>query len=541
MFKTILLIAFSLFVSSTSAFAQLPELNIERPFRRCGTSMLLERDRAENNAMTRAISTSENYVPHSGSITVPVILVNFKDVKFTINNPVKAFDQFFNGPKQIELGYGNALNHGSVAEYFYDMSGGNFNVKFKIYGPVTVDNNETYYGGTNKNNNKDENPRQLVKDAIAKLQASSEKITDDSEFSSDNSTIDIVYIVYAGIGQNIGGDSTTVWACTGPFSTTFANKKTRWFSIASELSNASVDSNGKLSSRGTSPAIAGIGVTCHEFSHSLGLPDLYPAKLPYYPSNQEMELWDLMDGGEYSGSYQGYCPTAYTAFEKNEMGWPVSIKELSESQPVTMTESTLDGGTAYKIVNPSNSSEYFMLENIKRSGWNSEQCGQGLLVYHVNRPSGDLSLSSDFNNTQGYPRMAVVPADGITLSTDDAKNYSQYISSLTGDLFPGTGNMSPNTLNVTELSDAKPQPNFCWYDSELTQKLPTNKALQNIKYSNGVVTFNYIHDVAAGINDIRINMPADNRIFTVDGVYMGTNLNALPHGVYIINGRKIVK
>lgn len=30
-------------------------------------------------------------------------------------------------------------------------------------------------------------------------------------------------------------------------------------------------------------------------------------------------------------------------------------------------------------------------------------------------------------------------------------------------------------------------------------------------------------------------------IYSVDGVYMGTDLNALPHGVYIIKGKKVVK
>lgn len=48
------------------------------------------------------------------------------------------------------------------------------------------------------------------------------------------------------------------------------------------------------------------------------------------------------------------------------MGWPVDIEELTANQAVTMSKSTLDGGTAYKIVNPNNSNEYFMLEKIKK-------------------------------------------------------------------------------------------------------------------------------------------------------------------------------
>lgn len=528
---------------SVSVYGQLPEVIGQRPFRRCGTSILAQQEKSETGVFTRSIAASAHYVPHTDSITIPVILVNFKDVAFTINQPRLAFEQFFNGTTQLDYGNGNSFNYGSVANYFSDMSGGTFKINFQLYGPVNLDYNESYYGGSSSKGG-DEKPGQLVEDAITKLQASNEKITDATPFCNGGASVDCVYVIYAGLGQNDGGSSTAVWACTGDANstTTLAGKNVRWFSIAGERGYYNLDSNGILSKGGSTPAIAGVGVTCHEFSHALGLPDIYPFSNAeaQQTNNQCMEYWDLMDGGEYAGD-DGYFPTAYTAFEKNEMGWPVDIQELTENQPVTMSKPTSEGGTAYKIVNRNNSNEYFMLENITKTGWNSYQSGNGLLVYHVNRPQGNLWMKTDFNDTPNYPRMAVVPADGACLSSYIEANHNSYINSLTGDLFPGTRNMSPDKLNVTELSDVKPQPNFCWYDSKLTSKLSTNRALKNIKYDNGVVTFYYIHDVAAGINDIRITPPADNRIFTVDGVYMGTNLNALPHGVYIINGRKIVK
>jgi immune inhibitor A len=46
--------------------------------------------------------------------------------------------------------------------------------------------------------------------------------------------------------------------------------------------------------------INGIGLFCHEFSHTLGLPDLYAPSGNLSP-NVAMEEWDLMDGGEYVG------------------------------------------------------------------------------------------------------------------------------------------------------------------------------------------------------------------------------------------------
>lgn len=502
--------------------------------KRCGTSMLLdEQEATNNNGKKKVISSSDNYVPHTGTINIPVLLVQFKSEKFTVNEPKRAFDQFFNGTQQDSLGNDNERNHGSVAQYFKDMSNGHFTPSFKIYGPVTVDNNESAYSTSGGSNSW--KARQLITDAIAKLQASDDSVTDATSFCNGGSTIDCIYIIHAGVGQNMGGSDSTIWAHMSTANgISLAGKTIRWYTISSELF-PSKNSNGN-------PMINGIGVTCHEFSHALGMPDFYPTASSAHIDNQEMEYWDLMDGGEYAGN--SYCPTAYTAFEKNEMGWPVDIQELTANQSVSIVNSTEKGGTAYKIVNPNNSNEYLMLECIQCRGWNRQQYGNGLLVYHVCRPdNGTITTGTAYNNTPGYPGMAVVPADGACLSSY-INGSSSYRRSLYGDLFPGSGNMYPDTLNVTELSDAKPQPNFCWYNSDKTQKLATNKALQNIKYNTatGVVSFDYIHDVATGIRTINTQRSnTQNGIYTIDGRYVGNDINALPRGIYIVGGRKLIK
>lgn len=498
--------------------------------RQCGTAMLMEREAAAYSKGQRAISTQNNYVPHTGTITIPVVLVNFKDVKFKINEPKKAFDQLFNSDTQADLGDRNHLNYGSVAKYFRDMSHGEFTPKFKVYDPVTVDQPETYYGGKREDDNKDENPWQLVKDALKLVE---DQVTEDDikSFCSDGKTIDCVYIVYAGLGQNDGGDGTTVWAnCWTTAGATLRGKDVRWYTMSGELSPVKIKN-------GTIPVVNGLGVICHEFSHSLGLPDMYPTETSAYLDNQEMEYWDLMDGGEYT--YNGFCPTAYTAFEKEQMGWPVKIKKLDSDVSVTMTTSTEQGGTAYKIVNPQNDKEYLMLEYIQQEGWNQYLFGNGLLVYHVCLPSETLSSGTRLNNAPGYPGMAVVPADGACLSSYIKANENDYGNSHYGDLFPGTGNLQGQ--NVTELSDVNKQPNFCWYNADKTEKLKTNKALRNIKYENGV-SFDYVNDVASGILPVWDNRQnADGKVYSINGTFLGYDLSTLPHGIYIMNGQKIVK
>ena len=496
--------------------------------RQCGTAMLMEREAAAYSKGQRAISTQNNYVPHTGTITIPVVLVNFQDVKFKINEPKKAFDQLFNSDKQADLGNGNHFNYGSVAKYFRDMSNGEFTPKFKVYGPVTVDKPETDYGGKREKDNNDENPWQLVEDALKLVE---DQVTGDDikSFCSDGKTIDCVYIVYAGLGQNDGGDGTTVWAnCSTTRGKTLGGKEVRWYTMSSELSPEIKDKNGTIIKP---EGVNGLGVICHEFSHSLGLPDMYPTAKSAYLNNQEMEYWDLMDGGEYT--YNGFRPTAYTAFEKEQMGWPVDIRTLDSDLSVTMTTSTEQGGTAYKIVNPENDKEYLMLEYIQRKGWNKHLFGNGLLVYHVCVPSETLDLYTRLNNKPGFPGMAVVPADGACLSSYIKANEDDYINSHTGDLFG---------QNVTELSDTNKQPNFCWYNAAKTEKLSTNKAIKNIKYDNGVLTFDYVNDVASGILPVWGDKQAtDGRVYSINGAYLGDDITKLPHGIYIVNGQKIVK
>ena len=497
--------------------------------RQCGTAMLMEREAAAYSKGQRAISTQNNYVPHTGTITIPVVLVNFQDVKFKINEPKKAFEQLFNSDTQADLGNGNHHNYGSVAKYFRDMSNGEFTPKFKVYGPVTVDKPETDYGGKREKDNNDENPWQLVEDALKLVE---DQVTEDDikSFCSDGKTIDCVYIVYAGLGQNDGGDGTTVWAnCSTTGGKTLGGKEVRWYTMSGELSPEIKDKYGTI----IKPVgVNGLGVICHEFSHSLGLPDMYPTETSAYSDNQEMEYWDLMDGGEYT--HAGFCPTAYTAFEKEQMGWPVDIKTLdSDANNVKMTTSTEQGGTAYKIVNPQNDKEYLMLEYIQRKGWNKHLFGNGLLVYHVCLPSETLYSRTHLNNAPGFPGMAVVPADGACLSSYIKANEDDYINSHKGDLFG---------QNVTELSDTNKQPNFCWYNAAKTEKLSTNKAIKNIKYDNGVLTFDYVNDVASGILPVWGDKQAtDGRVYSINGAYLGDDITKLPHGIYIVNGQKIVK
>lgn len=473
------------------------------------------------------------YLAHKGSPRILTILVNFSDSLMAVNQPKKAFDQFFNKQGDLDdLGNGNFRNYSSVRQYFSDMSGGTFTPQFDVYGPVNLQNTMAYYGASPETSSAGEKSRELVNDALALIVDS---VADASAYDNDgDGLIDCVYIIYAGLGQNNGGGANTVWAKTGAANGSFKGMKLNWYSMASELAPFTVSNDNP------NWMITGVGVPCHELSHALGLPDLYPTTKAAQIDNQEMEYWDLMDGGEYV--YNGFRPTAYTAWEKMQMEWPVNVVTLTATETaVTMDKTTEQGGVAYKIQNDEEPLEYFLLENIQKEGWNKSLPGHGLLVYHVNEVGNNvIYMSTRLNNKAEQPGMAVVPADSACLSSYIAANRNLYKTSMKGDPYPGTS-------NVTALNDNMGIPNFYWYagtqapSSTNTKFHKVDKALANIHENDGAITFDFINGYATGIQEVKGNTPkADNTIHTLNGQPVGSSAASLQPGIYIRGGKKFV-
>ena len=265
--------------------------------------------------------------------------------------------------------------------------------------------------------------------------------------------------------------------------------------------------------------INGIGLFCHEFSHTMGLPDFYPLTAEAQIDNQGMEYWDLMDGGEYTNN--GYSPTPYTPWEKEVMGW-TSLKTLKDST----INVTLQPDDAWKIESD-NSDEYLIVHNIQKKGWHTgiAKLGHGMLVYRINYGKNKVNMYDRVNDIPGKPGMTIVPADGILYSSYTAntdEEQKRYKESHASDPFPGTH-------NVTELM-------------EVQLNLSTlKKPLYNIKEDTNeqTITFDYLKKPnPTGISTVFKNdNPTYERIYTLDGRYMGTNETELPKGIYIKGGK----
>lgn len=502
------------------------------------------------NAIKRAIrkvpvsgNVTPKYTPHKGSPNIVVILAQFQDVKFTVNEPVNAFDNIFNASTLTDYGNHDSYckendykgNIGSVKRYFKMMSTNEFTPNFKIIGPVTVSQKRSYYGGSDDHGG-DEKAATLVKEAVDSVKKLGLADLNSNEYDADNDgNVDLVYIVYAGYMQNMGGPNESVWAKASYTTKKIGTKNVRRYCMSGELINPK-----------RPDWIASIGVICHEFSHCLGLPDLYVTS-DYYADNQEMEFWDLMDGGENVSN--GWAPTAYTAWEKEAMGWPVDIQNLSaENSSGDLSTPTTDGGTVYRIVNPNDANEYIILENIKKEGWNlgcyvAEGTTGGILAYHMKYPKTSVGMGDD-PNCRTNPALAVIPADGLLESIDlkgktidgVLRTDSTYKASHKGDLF--------NNVNGLLISDDLNLPNFCWYSGSetiagYTDRFKTNKSV-SFTFEGDQITVNYVDDVASSIADIQANEYSTEAIYSIDGRYIGTKREKLKPGIYIINKKKVI-
>ena len=153
------------------------------------------------NIRTRTLGESTGYKGNKKGL---VILVNFANKKMSMQNAKEVFNAMFN-----EVGYNKNGAVGSVHDYFYDQSYGQFNLTFDVVGPVTVSNNYGYYGsnGTSLNGGDIKADEMIVE--ACKL-ADNEVNFASYDWDGDGE-VDQVYVIYAGYGEASGGPKNTIW------------------------------------------------------------------------------------------------------------------------------------------------------------------------------------------------------------------------------------------------------------------------------------------------------------------------------------------
>ena len=456
------------------------------------------------------------YFPHTGSPKALVILAEFQDTTFTIQDTKEIFTNYLTNEGHFsDTRYGQNQNYKGVRGYFKDCSYGQFTPIFDVVGPVKLPKPQAIYGAGS------DNIEALMEDACSAI----DSIVNFADYDANNDgMVDLVYIIYAGHSANYGGNkSTDIWPKSGTvnISNTYDGKSICRYGVSNELNGSEKTSKNKN--------INGIGLFCHEFSHTLGLPDIYAYKTPAEnQDDQGMEFWDLMDGGPSVNN--GMIPPSYLAWEREVMGW-MNIDELKNNSTINNLKTIDNGGKAYKIVNPKNSNEYIVLQSMQKGAWNQGwgdgTYGKGLLAYRVSYKSDKVNVFDYPNNVKGKPRVIPIPADGKILAAANAgRSKTTYIQQLNGDPYPYNG--------INKIDE------FTMYDGTILKR-SISDIVENDTERH--VSFKFKNNETNGIQSLSIveRTTSDNRIYTLDGRYVGTDASILPHGIYIQNNKKFVK
>ena len=533
--------------------------------------------------------------------------------------------------------------YGSVKDYFIDQSDGVFELDFDVVGPVTLSKPRAFYGGglyyaTRKNGTKqtlssDDLLAGLMIDEAITLARTTNKANGTAVNFSDydwdgDGEAEVIYVIYAGQGEADGGDAWTIWPHKSSLSdqastisqirsimsqyssyyfyykkgsgTTSTNYTQITLSDVTELtaptyddtsintyacSNELATNQTYNSARGTyttnGTQINGIGTICHEFSHTMGYPDMYD--VDYNCEGVQMGEWDLMNTGSYNGSWNGgnsnwsnidagYRPCGYTAFERWCAGW-MEPEELTDPTKIswmkplggTASGGASDHGGSYVVYMPGSQKsiegEYYILENRQWANWDSGLPWFGLLVSYVHYDEA-LWESNCLNCTNAetcasrgvptntHPRMTRFQAGGYDpglLILDTYPYYVAYLPQIIDSSWGSTGpeiaaninsqyssyNLAINTANNTALTSTSTPSAYYWGSRTSAQTL-TDHEIWNIDTNDDddhSITFLYRIPPAAATTTLDQN--STTPVTLTPGMYTSVSMNKpLTAGVY---------
>ncbi len=302
----------------------------------------------------------ESTFPHTGSPRGLIILVNFTDKKFTYTK-----DDFHNLLNQSGYSENGAI--GSARDYFIAASDSAFQPIFDVYGPYELENRMAYYGGGDEMN--------AAKMVVEGCKAAVNEGVDLSIYDTNNDSIlENVFVYYAGNNEAEGASANTVWP-----------HKYYVYPMQRVGDVYLFDYACTSEKRGRGNTMCGISTFCHEFSHTLGLADLYD----YDYKKETVGTWDIMASGSYNGN--GCQPPTYSAFERYSMGWiePIVLTEPQACvlEPLTTSNQAYLIPVSDKEIKPNENGEYLLLENRQKVGWEAgKYClpSTGMLVWHLN-------------------------------------------------------------------------------------------------------------------------------------------------------------
>ncbi len=358
----------------------------------------------------QVLRSQQRIVPSTGTINMPVLLVNFSDTPVTI--PAADFDTLL-----------FSTGTTSLTDYYQEVSYNQLNVSGDIIDWYTASKPHDYYGHDVYDPvRRDEHVGELIIEGVTAADPSFNFANYDAD---GDCYVDTLIVVHQGARQAETGNSYDIWAHQGGLEYCKLKKdgsgeittddscladpskfiKINDYTIQSEI----LDVDGQQIT---------IGVFAHEFGHALGLPDLYDTDY----TSVGVGVWSLMDSGDKCrNSRSGDRPCHLDAWSKTKLGWvtPTQVNGTLTNETIEAAAATADvyqflGGT------PGESGEYFLVENRYQTGFDTDLPGSGLAIWHIDESMGDITLNN-VNDHECYPpkdcstthyRVSLEQADG---------------------------------------------------------------------------------------------------------------------------------
>lgn len=317
----------------------------------------------------------------SGQVRCPVILVQYQDVKFRSTR--QDFEDLLN-----KRGYNRNGADGSASDYFNAQFSGAVNFVFDVFNIVTLPENRDYYGENvddGSGNESDKAAEDMVLHACRILDSN----VDFARYDSDNDGfVDFVYIFFAGGDEAQGYGDNTVWPH-------------QWALFSG--ADKQLDCDGKRIDRyacsaelmriGRNDAFSGIGTFCHEFSHILGLYDMYDTDYEGSGGESDAVLYSssLMASGNYNNN--SMTPPYYNAVDREIIGLQ---KPTVITANGTYSLEPISRSGQYFRIDTDNEDEYYLIECRLAESWDTYIGGSGLLVYHVDKSDRDAGYSDTY-------------------------------------------------------------------------------------------------------------------------------------------------
>lgn len=390
--------------------------------------MMSRQDSRPRRAIAQSgLGTYTSNFPKKGIVKGLIILVQYSDVKFKQTYSVSA-KQYFTDMMSKE-GFSEYNATGSAADYFKTCSNGQFKPQFDVVGPVTLSNTRAYYGANNSKGN-DSRPGEMIKEACELVDSS----VNFADYDNDkDGYCDNVYVIYAGFGEASSNDSNAADAIW-PHSWTISEAMGLDDNSKLKLDGVYVDRYACSNEwQATTSLPDGIGTFVHEFSHVMGLPDLYSTSgTTLYCTPCE---YSVMDYGTYNNNSR--TPPTYSSFERNAMGW-IEPTQLGDAQNIAL-KNLADSNEAC-IIPTSKDTEFYLLENRQQTGWDKYIPGHGLIIWHIDF---DQSVWDDniVNNNKSHQYVDIVEANN--------NNDGSSLTTMAGWTWPGTSEKTEFTDDST--------------------------------------------------------------------------------------------